>query len=61
LRVKKVNSCKQADAYATALMVMPLEESKALIEREPHLEAYWVVEAENGNIKELYSSGFLYE
>lgn len=54
-------SCMQADAYATALMVMPLEESKALIEREPHLEAYWVVEAENGNIKELYSSGFLYK
>ena len=50
--------CMTADAYATALMVMPLDESKALIEREPHLEAYWIVQSTSGTIEEYYSSGF---
>jgi len=51
-------TCMQADAYATALMVMPLEESKALIEREPHVEAYWIVETKTGAVEEVFSSGF---
>jgi thiamine biosynthesis lipoprotein ApbE len=32
-----------ADAWATALMVMPLEKGKALIENNPHLEALWTL------------------
>lgn len=51
-------NCMLADAYATALMVMPLEESKALIERETSLEAYWIIETKTGEIKEVLSSGF---
>jgi len=51
-------TCMQADAYATALMVMPLEESKALIEREPHIEAYWIIETKTGVVEEVFSSGF---
>jgi thiamine biosynthesis lipoprotein len=54
-------TCMEADAYATALMVMPLEESRALIERESNLEAYWIVETEDGTVEELYSSGFFRE
>ena len=51
-------TCMEADAFATALMVMPLEKSRALIERESNLEAYWIVETEDGTVEELYSSGF---
>ena len=54
-------TCMEADAFATALMVMPLEESRALIERESNLEAYWIVETEDGTEEELYSSGFFRE
>jgi thiamine biosynthesis lipoprotein ApbE len=32
-----------ADAWATALMVMPLEEGKALIENKTLLEALWTI------------------
>ena len=51
-------SCMIADAYATALMVMPFEDSKALIEDEDDLEAYWIIETKDGGIKEVFSSGF---
>lgn len=54
-------TCMEADAFATALMVMPLEKSRALIERESNLEAYWIVETEDGTVEELYSSGFFLE
>ena len=54
-------TCMEADAFATALMVMPLEKSRALIERESNLEAYWIVETEDGTVEELYSSGFFRE
>jgi hypothetical protein len=42
-------------------MVMPLEKSRALIERESNLEAYWIVETEDGTVEELYSSSFFQE
>ena len=51
-------TCMIADAYATALMVMPFEDSKALIEDEDDLEAYWIIETKDGGIKEVFSSGF---
>ena len=54
-------TCMEADAFATALMVMPLEKSRALIERESNLEAYWIVETEDGTVEELYSSSFFQE
>jgi len=50
--------CMTADAYATALMVMPLNLSKALIEQEEDLEAYWIVQSASGTIEEYFSSGF---
>lgn len=39
----KAPDCMTADAWATALMVMPLKEGKALIENNPFLEALWTV------------------
>ena len=54
-------TCMFADAFATALMVMPFEEGKALIENEADLEAYWIIEDEKGKTKEVFSSGFSLE
>ncbi len=51
--------CMTADAYATALMVMPLEQSKALIEKNPQLEAYWIIADSLGGMEEIFSKGFL--
>ena len=39
----KAPDCMTADAWATALMVMPLEKGKTLIENDPQLEALWTV------------------
>ena len=51
-------TCMIADAYATALMVMPFTDSMALIESESNLEAYWIIENEDGGVEEIVSSGF---
>ena len=51
-------TCMIADAYATALMVMPFSDSMALIESESNLEAYWIIENEDGGVEEIVSSGF---
>ena len=50
--------CMTADAYATALMVMPIEDSQKLIDSIPELEAYWIVSDSNKGVMELFSSGF---
>ena len=51
--------CMTADAYATALMVMPFEQSKTLISNHPQLEAYWIIADSLGGIKEVFSKGFV--
>ena len=53
----KAPDCMTADAYATALMVMPFEKSKVLIEADARLEAYWIL-AEGDALREAYSSGW---
>ncbi len=52
------NNCIQADAYATACMVMGLEKSYALIEKLAHVEAYFIYSDENGNFATKKTSGF---
>ena len=47
-----------ADAYATALMVMGLEEGMRFVEARPQLQAYFVAMDEGGNIVEKRTSGF---
>ncbi|MEO2099695.1 MAG: FAD:protein FMN transferase [Flavobacteriaceae bacterium] len=51
-------NCMTADAFATALMVMPFEQGKVLIERETDLEAYWIIQDSLEGIKEVFSKGF---
>ena len=47
-----------ADAYATSLMVMPYEKGKALVDRELDLEAFWIIENEDGSIEQHFSKKF---
>jgi len=53
----KAPDCMTADAWATALMVMPFEMGKQLIENDPELEALWIVD-ENEKNKIISSAGF---
>ena len=52
------NKCMIADAYATSLMVMPYEKGKALVDRELDLEAFWIIENEDGSIEQHFSKNF---
>lgn len=49
------NDCMTADAYATACMVMGIEESINLIKQDSTLEAYFIYSGEKGEFKEWYS------
>ena len=51
----KAPDCMTADGYATALMVMPFERGKALIESQPELSAYWIL-AKGALTEEMSSS-----
>ena len=45
----KAADCMTADAWATALMVMPFEMGRQLIESHPELEALWIVDERKKN------------
>jgi thiamine biosynthesis lipoprotein len=47
--------CMTADAWATALMVLPLEKGQKLIENDPNLEALWIV-AKSDSLIQIHSS-----
>ena len=49
--------CATADAWATALMVLDLEEGLKLIEKNSDLEALWIIENDNA-LNSVYSSGW---
>ena len=49
--------CSLADAWATALMVLPLNEGQGLVEEDPSLEALWIV-AQEDELKQISSSGW---
>jgi thiamine biosynthesis lipoprotein len=53
----KATDCMTADAWATALMVMPFEKGRQLIESHPELEALWIVDERKKN-KIITSKGF---
>ena len=53
----KAPNCMIADAYATALMVMPFAESKTLIESNNSLSAYWILSSDEG-MEEVFSSNW---
>lgn len=51
-------TCAEADAYATALMAMDLEDSKTLLETRSLLDAYIIFLDENGQPQEYMTPGF---
>lgn len=50
-------SCIDADAYATAFMVMGLDKSLELCKKTKKIEAYFIY-LDNNNIKDTYTPGF---
>ena len=54
------SDCMTADAYATAFMVMGLEESIRIVENDPDLEAYFIYTDQDGEYK-TYSTKKLKE
>ena len=39
----KASDCMTADAFATALMIMPFNKGKKLIDETPNVEALWII------------------
>ena len=51
-------SCAEADAFATAFMVLGLEEAKRVLQRQPQLEAYFIYSDERGEYQTWCTEGF---
>lgn len=51
-------TCIEADAYATACMVMGLEKAMKLIETTPELEGYFIFSNDKGEYETSYTTGF---
>jgi thiamine biosynthesis lipoprotein len=52
------DDCMSADAYATAMMVMGLEKSKALAEKLDNIDAFFIFANEEGELETFYTKGF---
>ena len=52
------STCIEADAYATAFMVMSLEESKEILNKLDYLDAYIISTDKDGNLNEFKTKGF---
>lgn len=50
--------CAQADGFATAFMVLGLEESKKVLKSQPHIEAYFIYTDEQGCYQTWQTEGF---
>ncbi len=50
--------CMTADALATALMVMPLEKSREMLDQLEGIEGYWIISDDEGKLQEVFTSGF---
>ena len=51
------NNCTLADAYATAFMVMGLEQAVQLVEANPQIDAHLIYADENGDLQSYTSQG----
>lgn len=47
--------CAEADAFATAFMVMGMEKAKTVLEKHPELMAYLIYSDDKGNLQVWYS------
>jgi len=50
--------CMDADAYATAFMVMGIEKAKTILEQNKDMEAFFIYSAPDGTLKTDSTSGF---
>lgn len=50
--------CIDADAYATAFMVMGIEKAKLILEKEKDIEAFFIYSTPDGTLKTDSTSGF---
>ncbi|OFY04353.1 MAG: hypothetical protein A2W93_08255 [Bacteroidetes bacterium GWF2_43_63] len=50
--------CMDADAYATAFMVMGIEKAKIILEQNKDMEAFFIFSAPDGTLKTDSTSGF---
>ena len=53
----RAKSCWEADAYATALLVMGLEKSLAFLSSHPELDAYLIYSGSSGELKTEMTKG----
>ena len=51
-------TCAEADAFATAFMVLGMEEARKVLREQPQLEAYFIYSDEQGNYQTWYTEGF---
>ncbi len=51
-------TCMQADAFATAFMVLGLDSSLLIVNQHPELEAYLIYSNEKGEFEVAFSKGF---
>ena len=51
-------TCAEADAFATAFMVLGLEKAKQVLKNHPRLEAYFIYSDEQGRYQIWCTSGF---
>ena len=51
-------SCAEADAFATAFMVLGMEKAKQVLERQPQLQAYFIYSDEQGEYNTWCTEGF---
>lgn len=51
-------TCAEADAFATAFMVMGMEKAKKVLQEQSQLDAYFIYSDEEGNYQTWSSAGF---
>ena len=52
------SDCISADAWATALMLLPLHRGQSIVEATADLDAYWMVATEAGDVVEKFSENW---
>ena len=50
-------SCAEADGFATAFMVLGMEQAKRVLQSQPQLEAYFIYSDEQGNYRTWCTEG----
>ena len=51
-------TCAEADGFATAFMVLGMEEAKRVLQSQPQLQAYFIYSDDEGHYRTWYTEGF---